>query len=123
LTLLGSSGGPATDFAPENSDAAKQFAVVYGYVRNRHGNWPESKENPQTLVGHLGAYQGVVQHPGEPAVFRQFTEKYGDSPLLLAAAHYCSNYGQKPEVWFPLYEQPRWRTMARWRSYCRAAPR
>jgi hypothetical protein len=112
LALLGASGGPATDFAAADSEAAKRFAPLYGYIQHRHGGWPEMKDHPQTLVGHLSAYHAAVNRNGEPALFQRFREKYADSPLLLAAAYYCSNYGQKPESWFPLYDHPRWRTMA-----------
>jgi tetratricopeptide (TPR) repeat protein len=112
LTLLGSTGASATDFADEQSDVAKRFEAVYRYFRNRHSGWPEAKAYPQTLAGHLATYHWAVTHAGNPAMFRRFLDNYGDSPLVLAAAYYCSNYGQKAEVWFPLFDDPKWRALA-----------
>ncbi len=116
LTLLGSGG---VFHSLDTIPVAKTFDATHPVARffhQRQRGWQQAdklaEDHPETLVGHLAAYQAAVRHNTITDHYKRFIAKYDSSPLLLASAYFCSQWGNQPEGWFELLDQPRWRELA-----------
>lgn len=125
LTLLGSAGvyhpylvfknvkGAAS--TPLKIDVAEMHPVArYFDVRNRNANEAAElrDDQPGEFIGHLTAYRACAVQNNWTKHYDIFAARFPDSPLLLAATYYASNWGNHPDVWQKLYDHPRWRMMA-----------
>ena len=117
LALMGSAGAHQPNQAlPGEKDYAGDHPLVQFF---HHRNSWHSREgiayrdsHSGTLTGHLAAYQVSTSANQEKKHFDVYAESYPESPLMLAAAYFCSNWGNQPEPWFSLCENTQWRGLA-----------
>jgi tetratricopeptide (TPR) repeat protein len=117
LTLLGSSGYNPEEFLAGKTDVPAKHPVRL-YYQHRPSGWSNVSElvdrKQQTFIGHLAAYHAAVRTQDKTKEFELFRDLYPESPLMLAAAFYCSrwNRNQRPQAWLDLLDNPKWREMA-----------
>ncbi|MDP6356298.1 MAG: hypothetical protein QF473_14405, partial [Planctomycetota bacterium] len=112
LSLLGSCGyrNQVAQWRAKSSVPAAAPLVAYYQHGWRGGVKPEKTGRPD-LMGHLAAYAYTASHR-KTEDLRRFIREWKDSPLLLAAAFHCGNWGRNSEAWFELFDHPRWRLQA-----------
>jgi hypothetical protein len=117
LTLIGSCGyrGEVAGQRAKTTVAPTEPVVRY-YASYSGSEWQQMRELrmacPATLIGHLSAYHAAVSGYKMGPEFENFLKEYAESPLVLAAVFFTSNWGSKPEAWEKLYDHPRWRALA-----------
>lgn len=120
LALLGSAG------VHNAADVLRQFGPVdethpvCRYYALRNTDWTkapkELKGRMDGLLGHLAAYQASASQNKPSEHYDFFAKTFPDSPLLLAATFYAANWGNNPQTWSALYDNPRWRALAMFMS-------
>lgn len=89
---------PIVSYYPRTGDQSKAAAI-----RDAH---------PDTLVGHLSAYQAAIASRRRTEHFDILLRDWRNSPLLPAAADCCSENGKDRDVWLGLLDHPRWSWLA-----------
>ena len=116
ITLLGSAGGYKPLEAVTVPRTFDDDHPIVRYFNMRYAGVKEieklREEHPDGLVGHLAAYQAMINQYQKSEFFDHLIDKYPRSPLLLAATYYRSSWAKKPESWFKLYDHPKWRAIA-----------
>jgi len=117
LTLIGSCGyHHEVAKRRGKTDAPDNHALIDYYRRLRTRQWKQlaslRDRCPGTLLGHLAAFYAALSDPSRLEALKTLIKQYERSPLLLAAASFVGNSGNKAEPWFELFEHPRWRALA-----------
>jgi len=115
LVLMGCAGyGNCLPHWIDQAEADASHPVLSYFLQlhtDRQGYADLARRASNTLIGHLASYHAAVCHPMATELTR-FSEHYGSSPLLLAAAFNRAKARHDAESWYPLFASSKWRGVA-----------